>query len=72
MLNDIAQQIKKGPYAGMWSLQEAYRKRAKQEGDSSAAAASAGPSGTSGVKMEEDEDKKPEISDDDLDMDEIV
>ena len=71
MLNDIAQQIKKGPYAGMWSLQEAYRKRAKQEGNSSAAA-SAGPRGTSGVKMEEDEDKKPEISDDDLDMDEIL
>lgn len=70
VLNDIAQLNKRGPYAGQYSLQETYRKKAKTEQDASSATPTAG---TSGVKQEEDgEDKKPEISDDDLDMDEVA
>lgn len=76
VLADIGQLNKRGPYTGMWSLQDTYKKKVKAEAGVSVAGPSSavGPSGTSGVKAEDvdEEDTKPEISDDDLDMDEVA
>lgn len=77
VLSDIAQLNKRGPYAGHYSLLEEYKK--KKEGDNEATATKAEGSGTTGpqangsVKKEEgvDEEQKPDVSDDDMDMEQV-
>ena len=68
MLDDIALLNKRGPYAGMYSLQEAFRKGPKAEGGSSTA-----PKTSVSSKKEEEDDVKPQVSDqEDEDMEEIA
>lgn len=84
VLSDIATLNKRGPYAGMYSLQDQFRRgKAKKEegggdGDTPGASGSGpGGSGGAGAKEEEDDaldDVKPSLSDveDDDDMEEVA
>jgi hypothetical protein len=74
VLGDIAQLNRRGPYAGHWSLLEQFKKK-KEETDNSEGGSKQEGSGTTGVaenggvKREEgveEEDTKPDLSDDDL------
>lgn len=77
VLADIAQLNKRGPYAGHYSLLDEYKKKREESREGTAPKAkgsgTTGPQASSGVKNEDvdDEDVKPNISDDDTDMEQV-
>lgn len=76
VLSDIAQLNKRGPYAGHYSLSEEYKKKKSGDADETAPKAegsgTTGAQGNGGVKKEEgDEEQKPDISDDDMEMEQV-
>lgn len=75
MLADLAQLNKRGPYAGMWSLQEAYKKRVKQAPaalDGSAKKEEGGDDPAVKDEPTDGADDDDDDDDDDIDMDMIA
>ena len=74
MLADLAQLNKRGPYAGMWSLQEAYKKRVKQApaGDGSAKKEEDGDDPAVKAEPTDGADDDDDDDEDDIDMDMIA